>query len=108
LQYFQSNIISEKGEEKMRLIRRVLTVFIGIALLSCLFTPVMGDSSPTVDSSAEGWAWMHQLPEQTIWDWMNPQSEPIWDWMHPQSQPTWAWLNPQPEPPIWDWMKSST
>jgi hypothetical protein len=100
----------------MRLSVRVLAVFIGIALVSCIVTPVMGGVSTSVYDGAEGWGWMHQQPELSVWDWMNPQSEPIWDWMHPQSEPLWAWmkpeskpiwawLNPQPEPPIWDWMK---
>jgi hypothetical protein len=54
----------------MRLINRVLTIFIGIALISSILTPVMGAISPTVSGGAEGWAWMHQQPELTIWDWM--------------------------------------
>lgn len=102
----------------MKLLKRVLPVFIGIMLVSCMFTPVMGVMTPSSYEGAEGWAWMHQQPELAIWDWMNPQSEPIWDWMHPQSEPiwdwmnpqsepVWAWLNPQPEPPIWDWMKTN-
>ena len=67
----------------MRLVKRALAVLIGIALVSCIVTPVVCASA-----AVSPWGIGHGLNR------LNPQPDPPASWRHGLNR-----LNPQPDPP---------